>query len=301
MLHDMKAKLDKSQYGNQTGVSTQHYLIKFIDKVLVNLDGKSKGETFAAIATFIDWKQAFNRQDPKLGIIFFLENGVRPSLIPSLINYFQGRTMYVKWHGVKSKPRDLNGGGPQGGTFGILEYLSQSNKNANCVDPSMRWKWVDDLTILDIINLLTIGISCFNVKANVPNDINIDKHYIHKSELDTQEHLTKISDWTSEQKMMLNKNKTNYMLIFNFTNNYKFSTRLNIEGENISEKEKVKLLGTTITNDLKWEENTRELVKKANSRMCLLRALSNFSPPLSYLRTIYIQYIRSILEQSCVV
>ena len=124
------------------------------------------------------------------------------------------------------------GGGAQGVTLGILEYLSQSNKNANCVDPSMRWKWVDDLTILEIINLLTIGMSCFNVKANVPNDINIDKHYIHKSELDTQEHLFKISDWTSEQKMMLNKNKTKYMLIFNFTNNYKFSTRLNIEGEN---------------------------------------------------------------------
>ena len=35
--------------------------------------------------------------------------------------------------------------------------------------------------------------------------------------------------------------------------------------------------------------------------MCLLRAVSNFNPPLEDLRNIYIQYIRSILEQSCVV
>ena len=147
----------------------------------MSLDSNSKGETFAAIATFIDWKEAFNRQDPKLGIISFLENGVRPSLIPTLINYFQKRTMFVKWHGVKSKPRNLNGGGPQGGTFGILEYLSQSNTNANCVEPSMRWKWVDDLTTLEIINLLNIGMSCFNVKTQVPNDIDINKKYIHRS------------------------------------------------------------------------------------------------------------------------
>ena len=74
MLSDMKDKLDKSQYGNQKGVSIQHYLVKFIDTVLKNLDNNSKGDIFAALATFIDWKQAFNRQDPKLGIESFIEN-----------------------------------------------------------------------------------------------------------------------------------------------------------------------------------------------------------------------------------
>jgi hypothetical protein len=126
----MKEKLDKSPYGHQKGVSIQHYLVKFIDQVLKSLDNNSKGETFAALAAFIDWKQAYNRQDPRLGIESFIENGVRPSLIPPLINYFQGRSMYVKWHGTISKSRKLNGGGPQGGTLGLLEYQSQSNKNA---------------------------------------------------------------------------------------------------------------------------------------------------------------------------
>ena len=53
-------------------------------------------------------------------------------------------------------------------------------------------------------------------------------------------------------------------------------------------------------NDLSWEENTKHLVKKANARMCLLRAVSSFNPPSSDLKIIYIQYIRSLLEQSCV-
>ena len=68
----------------------------------------------------------------------------------------------------------------------------------------------------------------------------------------------------------------------------------------LEEKDKVKLLGTIITNDLKWEENTKELVRKANARMCLLRAVSNFNPPKNDLKIIYIQYVRSLLEQSCV-
>ena len=68
MLSDKKDKLDKSQYGNQIGVSGQDYLVTFIYTVLKNLDKNFKGYTIAALAAFINWKEAFNRQDPKLGI-----------------------------------------------------------------------------------------------------------------------------------------------------------------------------------------------------------------------------------------
>ena len=37
IISDMKAKLDPSQYANQKGLSIQHYLIKFIDKILAQL------------------------------------------------------------------------------------------------------------------------------------------------------------------------------------------------------------------------------------------------------------------------
>ena len=103
MLTNMREKLDKSQFGNQKNISIQHYLVKFVDQILVNLDNNSKGDIFAAIAALIDWKQAFNRQDPRLGIESFIENGVRSSLKPALINYSQGISMIVKWHNKQSK------------------------------------------------------------------------------------------------------------------------------------------------------------------------------------------------------
>ena len=129
IISDMKEKLDPKQYANQKGISIQHYLVEMLNRILTALDSNSKGETKAVIATLIDWKQAFPRQCPKLGIEAFIAVGVRASLIPMLVNYFQNRKMSVKWKGIYSYARHLNGGGPQGGTLGILEYLCQSNDN----------------------------------------------------------------------------------------------------------------------------------------------------------------------------
>ena len=111
IISDMKEKLDPSQYGNQYGLSIQHYLVNMIHKILVDLDTT---EVTAVLATFVDWKDAFPNQCPALGIKAFLDCGVRPSLIPVLISYFQNRTVVVKWHGKESQPQEVPGGGPQG-------------------------------------------------------------------------------------------------------------------------------------------------------------------------------------------
>ena len=62
-----------------------------------------------------------------------------------------------------------------------------------------------------------------------------------------------------------------------------------------------KILGTIIQNNLKWDSNTYRIVKKSYARMQLLWKLSEFGASSNELKTIYIAYIRSILEQSCVV
>ena len=124
MISNMKKNIDPSQYANQEGLSIHHYLVKFIDRVLQTIDSNSKSEAVAVLATLVDWKQAFPRQCPKLGVESFLKNGVRPALIPLLINYFQGRKMKVKWHGELSSERELKGGGPLPSGFGSI-YRNQ--------------------------------------------------------------------------------------------------------------------------------------------------------------------------------
>ena len=213
IISDMRLKLDPSQYGNQKGISIQHYLINMIHRILTALDNNSRRDIFAVVANLIDWNNAFPRQCPKLGVESFMQNGVRPALIPVLINYFQDREMSVKWHGCRSVPRKVAGGGPQGATLGLLEYLSQSNNSADCVSESDRFKFVDDLSVLEIVNLLTVGITSFNLKLQVPSDIPQHNQYIPAENLKSQNWLNSINDWTLNQKMLINEKKTKTMII----------------------------------------------------------------------------------------
>ena len=89
----MKDHMDPSQYGNQHGLSIQHYLIDMIHKILGESDKKGVN---AVLATFVDWKDAFPNQCHTLGVQAFLDCGVRPALIPVLISYFKNRSVTVK-------------------------------------------------------------------------------------------------------------------------------------------------------------------------------------------------------------
>ena len=116
--------------------------------------------------------------------------------------------------------------------------------------------------------------------------------------LKSQEWLDNINLWTKNHKMLLNETKSKTM-IFNYTNNHQFTTRLSVNDQNIEVVESTKLLGTIISNDLKWDLNTNQIVKKANARMQLLHKALNFGAPLRDMKDIYVLFIRSLLEQSC--
>jgi hypothetical protein len=93
--------------------------------------------------------------------------------------------------------------------------------------------------------------------------------------------------------MQINEKKTKTM-IFNYTNNYKFTTRLTINDNNVEVIDNTRLLGTIITNDL-------TIVRKSNARMELLRKLAGFGVPVEDMKNIYFLFIRSLLEQSATV
>ena len=175
--------------------------------------------------------------------------------------------MKVKWHAEMSSERELIGAGPQGSTFGLWEYLSQSNDNAHCLDEKDRFKFFDDLTFIEIIYLLNVGLSTYNVRQHVPSDVPSHNQIIPAEHLKTQKHLGAINKWTKKQKMKLNTKKTK-SIIFNFTKKYQFSTKLSVDDENLEIVREAKLLGTYITDDLKWNKNTLEIVKKMHTKEC---------------------------------
>ena len=300
LVEDMRTKLDACQFANQANQSINHYLIKLVDKVLSVLDGSTKGEHTAVIATLVDWSKAFDRQDPTLAIKSFQDNGVRSSLIPILMSFFENRLMFVKWHGVNSSTKSLPGGGPQGTSLGLWSFLSQTNDNPEDTDIENMYKFVDDKTTLEVINLMSIGIASHNPKVTVPSNVGTSNLIIPAENLKTQEHLNNISKWTGDKKMRLNIDKTKN-IIFNFSKKSQFSTEIRLEDKVIETVSETKLLGTLITNNMSWKKNIEKIVKESNRRMSFLHKIAKFTSNKQDLKRIYILQVRSKLEQSAVV
>ena len=202
----MAINRDISQFGNEKGLSTNHYLINMLNKILLSVDQNSNTKKMAVIMNMIDWSQAFERQSHFLGIKSFIKNGVRRSLIPLLINFFQERYIMVKWNSCFSQPRTVKGGGPQGGTAGIVEYISLTNGNLNFLEDDEKFKFVD-ASFLEILNILAVGLTSFNAKLQVPTDIATDNLYLPTQSTSSQSTLDKISNWTTENQMKLNSEK----------------------------------------------------------------------------------------------
>ena len=76
-------------------------------------------------------------------------------------------------------------------------------------------------------------------------------------------------------------------MIFTFTQNHQFTIRFKEKSLFIEVVDKIKLLGTIITNDLKWDCNTSYLVKqKTYKRMQLLHNVAKFTKETKDLRSI---------------
>ena len=296
IMEDVSANIDIGQFGGQPGIGTEHMIVCFVDRILHLLD--TYPDKSAVIATCLDWSAAFDRQDPTLAIDKFIQLGVRPSLIPLLASYLTDRKMKVKFNGEMSAFLTLIGGGPQGTLLGGLEYLLQSNDNADFVPEEDRFKYIDDLSVLQLICLSGLLVE-YNFFEHVASDIGIDDQYLPAASYQTQDHLNFISNWTTENLMKLNEAKSNYMVFSRSKES--FATRLKVNNINLDRLSVTKLLGVWISEDMSWSRNSQEICKKAYSRLSMITKLKYVGVSKDDLIDIYILFIRSVTEYCAVV
>ena len=96
---------------------------------------------------------------------------------------------------------------------------------------------MDDLTGLELVlfaNLLTE----YNFRQHVASDIGNDDHYVPASSLATQDNINHIANWTKENMMKLNEEKSSYMVFSR--SNTEFATRLTINESTLDRVEEEK-------------------------------------------------------------
>ena len=99
----------------------------------------------------------------------------------------------MRFNNEVSEILTLIGGGPQGTLLGGLEYIVQSDDNSDCVDSKGRFKYIDDLSILQLIFLSGLLVE-YNFMEHVPSDIGTDGKYLPPESFETQNHLNYISN-----------------------------------------------------------------------------------------------------------
>ena len=160
LLQYIGDKIDIRQYGGIRGNSVTHYLVEFINFILLNQD--STDQT-AILACMVDFSKAFNRQNHNLLITKLSDMGVPSWLLKVVMAFLSNRKMVVKYKSKLSSVKDLPGGGPQGTLLGLLLFLVLINdagfekqmnnagdlltcrRNMKVVN-NIHHKYVDDLT-----------------------------------------------------------------------------------------------------------------------------------------------------------
>ena len=120
LLKYIGEQIDFRQYGGTKGNSITHYLIEFINFILLNQDSTDQ---IAVLACMVDFSKAFNRQNHNLLITKLSDMGVPAWLLKVVMAFLSKRSMTVRYKGKLSSSKSLPGGGPQGTLLGLLLFL----------------------------------------------------------------------------------------------------------------------------------------------------------------------------------
>ena len=267
----------------------------------------------------VDFEKAFNRQNHNKLLTKLSDMEVPGWLLNIVKGFLEERTLIVKYNGSESKSKRMPGGGPQGTILGLFLFLIQINEAGfkeqdkeigkritECAKKRKEittghWKYVDDLTLAEALDLKKcLESDSENILEKPLAYLDRTNHILPSNNSKVQGQLDEINEYAMINEMKINKNKTKVML-FNTARLRDFTPKLKIDGDPIDVVEEIKLLGVILTSDLKWNENTMHITKKAYNKLWMIRRLKLNGANRKDLLDIYIKHVRRVVENSAVV
>ncbi|XP_057207383.1 RAC serine/threonine-protein kinase isoform X2 [Triplophysa rosa] len=163
---------------------------------------------------------------------------------------------------------------PQGCVLSPLLFSLYTNE-CTSTDPSVKLlKFADDTTVIGLIQ--------------------------DGDESAYRKEVAQLAAWCSQNNLELNAFKTVEMIV-DFRRNPPSLPPLTILDSTVDTVESFRFLGSTISQDLKWESHIDSIVKKAQQRLYFLRQLRKFNLPQELLTQFYSVAIQSVLCTSITV
>ena len=246
-------------------------LVSICHKISQSLD-----EGDELLSVFIDFRKAFDKVWHK-GLLFKLNKiGIRGSLHKWLSSYLSDRQQCVVIQGHKSRYRPIHAGVPQGSVMGPLLFLIYINDICYNIKSIVQF-YADDTSIFRVVK---------NRNAiSAVNDMNDDLRVIQRL---CKQWLVEVSTEKSVVMMISRRSTPTYI------------NPVILNGQVLQSVEHHKHLGLWFDTKFSWSYHIEQTCAKASVRINMMMPLKHkFRRHI--LETIYISYVRSILEYADVV
>ena len=138
-------------------------------------------------------------------------------------------------------------------------------------------------------------VTIFMDDTTISEIIDIKNHIPGNAIGNTERNITKVMNFTKQQKMELNLKKCKEMLI-DLRRNKTAIPVMRIENNIIERVSSYKLLGLWMDDNMRWNTNTEKIIKKAAKRLFLLKVLKSYGASSGDMKEFYITVIRPTLE-----
>ena len=257
--------LDQKQFGAIKGRSTTHALID-----MLHTWHSAQDQQKLARILFVDFAKAFDRVDHSIVISKLIALGLPGSVVKWFASFLANRQQRVKIGCAFSNWLQLNGSMPQGSWLGPLSFIILiDDLKLSC----LTHKFVDDTTVTEILS--------------------------RRQQSSMQQYYNELVDWTDSNLMRINDSKTKEMIIGSDAAIVAIPPLLSSGSDQIERVDRFKLLGITISRDLKWSDHIDIICSKASSRIHFLKLLKRSGVPTADLLHYYVSVIRPTLEYAC--
>ena len=261
--------VDPAHFGGVPRSSTTHALISMVHKWSEATDGTGN----VVRAVLFDYRKAFDLIDHHV-----LARKVMLLSVPSfvkkwILDFLSNRRQRVKLsNDCFSEWGRVPSGVPQGTKLGpwlfILMINDLKTPGTDC------WKYIDDTTISEVI--------CKGSMSSIQHSVDV------------------VQNWSITNKLQLNDSKCKEIrFCFTRSNHTLPYDSVVVNGNQLEVVTHARILGLTVSSDLKWNKHILNTIKKANKRFYFIVQLKRAKVPTADLLNFYCTCIRQILEYCC--
>ena len=252
--------LDDSQFGFRRNRSTTQALLRHTNYIYESLDNDK-----LLFSLYLDLRKAFDSVDHEILLGKLSHYGIRGTPLNWFRSYLTNRYQYVSINDRCSDMHQITHSVPQGSNLGPLLFLI----------------YIGDFSaVTDYFNFTMFADDCALSCNFGREDLLTVHHSINRN-------LQKISDWLSANKIMINSDKTKYIL-------YSYRSNINIRPIKIGSREIdrvdfVRYLGVFLDSRLRFEHQVNSVSVKLSRTVGMLFKLRSFYP-VDVLKRLYYSF-----------